>query len=131
MHLKLYIVGKYLKHCPFKLLLGHVDKYPWHQWLIPPKTQLELIKSLTMVLNCDYFAVIVEEAAEVLEAHIVASLSVHCQHLILIGKYHLSLCTDLCLGFSNQIKSSKTTQNITSIAYSSNWCRINFQCLNL
>ncbi|XP_054258411.1 NFX1-type zinc finger-containing protein 1-like isoform X2 [Macrosteles quadrilineatus] len=31
--------------------------------------------------------VIVEEAAEVLEAHIVASLSVHCQHLILIGDH--------------------------------------------
>ncbi|CAH2980996.1 unnamed protein product [Chilo suppressalis] len=30
--------------------------------------------------------VIVEEAAEVLEAHIVASLTHHCQHLILIGK---------------------------------------------
>ncbi|XP_046667701.1 NFX1-type zinc finger-containing protein 1-like isoform X2 [Homalodisca vitripennis] len=31
--------------------------------------------------------VIVEEAAEVLEAHIVASLSVYCQHLILIGDH--------------------------------------------
>lgn len=29
--------------------------------------------------------VIVEEAAEVLEAHIIASLNKHCQHLILIG----------------------------------------------
>lgn len=27
----------------------------------------------------------VEEAAEVLEAHIVTSLTKHCQHLILIG----------------------------------------------
>jgi hypothetical protein len=30
--------------------------------------------------------VVVEEAAEVLEAHIIASLTRHCQHLILIGK---------------------------------------------
>lgn len=30
-------------------------------------------------------SVIVEEAAEVLEAHIIASLTRHCQHLILIG----------------------------------------------
>ena len=29
--------------------------------------------------------VIVEEAAEVLEAHIIAALSEHCKHLILIG----------------------------------------------
>jgi len=34
--------------------------------------------------------VIVEEAAEVLESHIVASLSNDCQHLILIGD-HLQL----------------------------------------
>lgn len=32
------------------------------------------------------FKVIVEEAAEVLEAHIVASLKKSCQHLILIGE---------------------------------------------
>lgn len=31
--------------------------------------------------------VIVEEAAEVLEAHIVTSLTNHCQHLILIGDH--------------------------------------------
>ncbi|KAJ8981195.1 hypothetical protein NQ317_014839 [Molorchus minor] len=31
--------------------------------------------------------VIVEEAAEVLEAHIVTALTVHCQHLILIGDH--------------------------------------------
>ena len=31
--------------------------------------------------------VVVEEAAEVLEAHIITSLSASCQHLILIGKY--------------------------------------------
>lgn len=41
------------------------------------------------------FPVIVEEAAEVLEAHIVASLTHRCQHLILIGKstmgHHLNL----------------------------------------
>ena len=30
--------------------------------------------------------IIVEEAAEVLEAHIIASLNPHCQQLILIGK---------------------------------------------
>ena len=29
--------------------------------------------------------VIVEEAAEVLEAHIITALSKHCKHLILIG----------------------------------------------
>lgn len=34
--------------------------------------------------------VIVEEAAEVLEAHIITSLSKDCQHLILIGD-HLQL----------------------------------------
>jgi hypothetical protein len=35
----------------------------------------------------NYFhTVIVEEAAEVLESHIVASLSMGCLHLILIGK---------------------------------------------
>lgn len=34
------------------------------------------------------FAVIVEEAAEVLESHIVASLTEFCQHLILIGNYY-------------------------------------------
>ena len=32
-----------------------------------------------------FHAVIVEEAAEVLEAHITTSLSTTCQHLILIG----------------------------------------------
>ena len=31
--------------------------------------------------------VIIEEAAEVLEGHIVTSLSKHCQHLILIGDH--------------------------------------------
>lgn len=37
-------------------------------------------------------AVIVEEAAEVLEAHIITSISASCQHLILIGKtYHVSI----------------------------------------
>lgn len=46
--------------------------------------------------NGDGFAVIVEEAAEVLESHIVTSLTEHCEHLILIGKLsfpvaHLSL----------------------------------------
>ena len=30
--------------------------------------------------------IVVEEAAEVLEAHIIASLNPHCQQLILIGK---------------------------------------------
>jgi len=34
--------------------------------------------------------VVIEEAAEVLEAHIITSLSVSCQHLILIGD-HLQL----------------------------------------
>ena len=33
------------------------------------------------------FAVIVEEAAEALEAHIVANLNEHTEHLILIGKF--------------------------------------------
>lgn len=33
--------------------------------------------------------VIIEEAAEVLEPHIVASLSEYCEHLILIGKESL------------------------------------------
>lgn len=37
-------------------------------------------------LNLVFVTVIVEEAAEAMEAHIVASLSVHCQHLILIGE---------------------------------------------
>lgn len=32
-----------------------------------------------------YVVVIVEEAAEVLEAHVVTALSASCQHLILIG----------------------------------------------
>lgn len=31
--------------------------------------------------------VIVEEAAEVLESHIIAALTQHCQHLILIGDH--------------------------------------------
>ena len=31
--------------------------------------------------------IVVEEAAEVFEAHIIATLSRECQHLILIGKY--------------------------------------------
>lgn len=34
-----------------------------------------------------FMAVIVEEAGEVLEAHVVAALSSTCQQLILIGKY--------------------------------------------
>lgn len=33
-----------------------------------------------------YSLVIIEEAAEVLEPHIVASLSEYCEHVILIGK---------------------------------------------
>lgn len=36
-----------------------------------------------------YFLVIVEEAAEVLEAHIVSSLTRHCHHLILIGMHFI------------------------------------------
>ena len=35
----------------------------------------------------DFVLVVVEEAAEVLEAHIVTSLSASCQHLILIGDH--------------------------------------------
>ena len=34
-----------------------------------------------------YFLVIFEEAAEILESHIVTSLSAECNHLILIGKF--------------------------------------------
>lgn len=39
--------------------------------------------------------VIVEEAAEVLEAHILASLSSSCEHLILIGLllYSIRICS--------------------------------------
>jgi hypothetical protein len=37
-------------------------------------------------LNHYYNLVVVEEAAEVLEAHIITSLSASCQHLILIGR---------------------------------------------
>jgi len=33
------------------------------------------------------FLVVIEEAAEVLETHIISSLTRHCQHLILIGIY--------------------------------------------
>lgn len=36
-----------------------------------------------VVLNV---AVVVEEAAEVLECHVVACLSEHCKHLVLIGE---------------------------------------------
>lgn len=42
-----------------------------------------------------YLIVIVEEAAEVLESHIICSLTADCQHLIMIGEYciedHLKL----------------------------------------
>jgi len=37
------------------------------------------------------FAVIVEEAAEVLEPHVITSLTKFCQHLILIGNYTCTL----------------------------------------
>jgi hypothetical protein len=40
--------------------------------------------------------VVVEEAAEVLEAHIVTSMSSSCEHLILIGKFEY-LCLNLCI----------------------------------
>lgn len=40
-----------------------------------------------------YFTVIVEEAAEVLEAHIVTSLTKYTDHLILIGNVLISLST--------------------------------------
>ena len=36
--------------------------------------------------------VVVEEAAEVLEAHVVTTLSQHCQHLILIGTPFTDRC---------------------------------------
>jgi len=36
-------------------------------------------------------AVIVEEAAEVLESHIIVSLTRHCEHLILIGTFCCSV----------------------------------------
>lgn len=32
------------------------------------------------------FSVVVEEAAEILESHVLTSLSAKCQHLIMIGK---------------------------------------------
>lgn len=39
-----------------------------------------------IMVNIFEFVVIVEEAAEVLESHVVASLTQFCQHIILIGK---------------------------------------------
>ena len=38
-----------------------------------------------------FFLVIVEEAAEIMEAHIIASLTEHCEHLILIGNIYFEL----------------------------------------
>lgn len=35
-----------------------------------------------------HFIVIVEEAAEVLESHIVVSLTKDCEHVILIGEFY-------------------------------------------
>ncbi len=44
---------------------------------------------ITYLLSlASYHAVVVEEAAEVLESHIVCCLSQSCQHLILIGMYN-------------------------------------------
>ncbi|XP_026822366.1 NFX1-type zinc finger-containing protein 1-like [Rhopalosiphum maidis] len=44
-------------------------------------------KHRTMLEGLESPIVVVEEAAEVLEAHIVSSLTSHCQHLILIGDH--------------------------------------------
>ena len=38
-----------------------------------------------LIFECTRIIVIVEEAAEVLEAHIVSSLTEGCEHVILIG----------------------------------------------
>jgi hypothetical protein len=50
-------------------------------------------------------AVIVEEAAEVMESHIVVSLTHHCEHLILIGMccYCIYLYVDI-LNFLTSFK---------------------------
>lgn len=51
-----------------------------------------------LVCSFDMFLVVVEEAAEVLETHIVTSLTKSCQQVILIGKYFGRLyCTPLIL----------------------------------
>lgn len=42
-----------------------------------------MFKVLIIIIYC---LVIIEEAAEVLEPHIIASMSEFCKHLILIGK---------------------------------------------
>jgi superfamily I DNA and/or RNA helicase len=44
-------------------------------------------KNIRMVQNMDSKIVVVEEAAEVLESHIVCCLSKSCEHLILIGDH--------------------------------------------
>ena len=43
--------------------------------------------SLVILLFIFLFSVIVEEAAEVHESHIVATITKHCQHLILLGDH--------------------------------------------
>ncbi|KAJ8981207.1 hypothetical protein NQ317_014851 [Molorchus minor] len=48
-------------------------------------TSAARLRTSLEALNCPI--VIVEEAAEVLEAHIVSALTVKCQHLILIGDH--------------------------------------------
>lgn len=43
------------------------------------------LQTILQALQCRI--VVVEEAAEVLESHIIAALTKHCQHLILIGDH--------------------------------------------
>lgn len=42
--------------------------------------------NFSIMVNIFGFVVIIEEAAEVLESHVVASLTRFCKHVILIGK---------------------------------------------
>jgi hypothetical protein len=60
------------------------------------------IHSLTFIYwRCCFCSVIVEEAAEVLETHIVCSLTPDCQQLIMIGKvkFFIQLSAKLTISF--------------------------------
>lgn len=65
----------------------HLDKSIMEQALIVAMTTTGSSRYSEVLKDIGPRIVIVEEAAEVFEAHIVSSLSRYCQHLILIGDH--------------------------------------------
>ncbi|ELU05196.1 hypothetical protein CAPTEDRAFT_135240 [Capitella teleta] len=67
--------------------IQHNDIHPLQNALVIGATTTGVAKNRKLLRSIKPTVIIVEEAAEVVEAHILTALSSHCQHLILIGDH--------------------------------------------